>query len=153
MNPRQTISLVIALALACALVAGYKFSAAWRATEATILPVPECSLTEQDCLVDLPGSGQMSVSITPRPIRALQTLNLAITVTGAPADLVEIDFDGADMSMGYNRPRLAGEGDRFAGTTILPVCITGTMTWKATVLVTVSGKRIAAPFLFEVSAR
>ena len=153
MNPRRTIGFVIALALACLLVAGYKWSAAWRATRATTLPVPACTPGERDCRVALPDGGHLTLSITPRPILSLQTLNLSVAFSDGRADLVEIDFDGADMSMGYNRPRLAGQGDRFSGTTILPVCITGTMTWKATVLVTVSGKRIAAPFLFEVSAR
>ncbi len=153
MNLRQTISLVIALALACLLVAGYKLSAAWRATRATTLAVPECSPSERDCRIALPGGGYLTLSITPRPIRALQTLNLLVVFSDVSANLVEIDFDGADMSMGYNRPQLAGQGKDFIGTTILPVCVTGTMTWKATVLANINGERIAAPFLFEVSGR
>lgn len=153
MNPRRTISLVIALALACLLVAGYKWSAAWRATKATTLSTPACNPGEGDCRVALPDGGHLTLSITPRPILALQTLNLSVAFSDARANLVEIDFDGADMSMGYNRPRLAGQGEKFTGTTILPVCVTGTMTWKATVLASVGGERIAIPFLFEVAGR
>jgi hypothetical protein len=153
MKPRQTISLVIALALACLLVAGYKWSAAWRQTRATTLPVPPCNPAERDCRVALPDGGQLTLSITPRPILALQPLNLSVVFSDTRADLVEIDFDGADMSMGYNRPRLAFQGEKFSGTTILPVCITGSMTWKATVLASIGGERIAVPFLFEVAGR
>ncbi len=153
MKPRQTISLVIALALACLLVAGYKLSAAWRAPRAMTVPAPACTPSERDCSVTLPGGGQLTLSITPRPIRALQTLNLFVIFSNARADLVEIDFDGADMSMGYNRPRLAGQGKEFTGTTILPVCVTGTMTWRATVLASIDGKLIAVPFLFDVAGR
>ena len=153
MNPRRTIGFVIALALACLLVAGYKWSAARHATSATTLPVPACNPGERDCRVALPAGGHLTLSITPRPILSLQTLNLSVAFSDGRADLVEIDFDGADMSMGYNRPRLAVQGEKFTGSTILPVCITGTMTWKATVLASIDGERIAIPFLFEVAGR
>jgi len=153
MNPRRTVSLVMALALACLLVAGYKLSAAWRATRATTLPAPACNPSEGDCRVALPEGGHLTLSITPRPVRALRTLNLLVAFSDTHADRVEIDFDGADMSMGYNRPQLAGQSEVFSGTAVLPVCISGTMTWKATVLANIDGRRIAVPFLFDVSGR
>jgi hypothetical protein len=56
--------------------------------------------------------------------------------------------------MGYNRPLLAAakEAGTFAGQGNLPVCITGTMIWQATVLVSSGGKNIAVPFRFESAA-
>ena len=71
-----------------------------------------------------------------------------------PASQVEVDFAGVDMKMGYNRPLLAAakEAGTFVGQGNLPVCITGTMIWQATVLVGSGGKNIAVPFRFESAA-
>ena len=153
MRRRQTILTVIVLALACVAVAGYKFSTRWRSTNATLLPRASCNPAIQDCTIPFPHGGQLRLSIAPRPIRPLQKLSLTVKMTGVKAENVEIDFDGADMSMGYNRPVLSGDGEDFSGQTILPVCITGTMIWKATVVVTTGKERIAAPFHFEVAGR
>ena len=153
MGSRQTILTVIALALACVAVIGYKLSARWHSADAIMLPRSSCNPSVEDCTISLPRGGQLRLSIAPRPIRALQKLSLEVAITGWKAEKVEIDFDGVDMSMGYNRPVLSGDGRKFSGQTMLPVCITGTMTWKATVVVTTDKERIAAPFHFEIAGR
>ena len=153
MSKRRTIQTVIALALACAIVAGYKLAAAWRDIDAAAMPLSSCDLSVQECVVALPPHGQLTISITPRPIRTLQKLTLDVKTNGVRAERIEIDFDGVDMSMGYNRPVLSRNGDHFSGQTLLPLCITGTMTWKATVLVSTDKGHIALPFHFEVVAR
>lgn len=149
----RAIPVVIALALACVVVAGVKLSAKWRATDAVVLPPPACDLSNDACSAPLPQGGRLTLSIEPRPIRPLQPLALNATLTGANATRLKIDFDGVDMRMGYNRPTLTGDGKHFTGTTTLPVCVTGTMTWKATVLITTDTGRIAQPFRFVVPGR
>ena len=63
--------------------------------------------------------------------------------------VVVIDFSGVDMDMGYNRPLLQEATDGvFKGEATLPVCVTGRMTWQATVLVETGRTRIAVPFRF-----
>jgi hypothetical protein len=63
---------------------------------------------------------------------------------------VPVDFAGVSMNMGFNRPALAQAGPgRFAGQAVLPVCVTGRMTWQATVLIDAGSRRIAVPFRFE----
>jgi hypothetical protein len=61
-----------------------------------------------------------------------------------------VDFAGVSMNMGFNRPALvpAGPG-QFTGQATLPVCVTGRMTWQATVLVEAGRTRIAVPFRFD----
>ena len=156
MKPRQTILGVIALAFACTIVAGYKLSAAWHAgTNASQLPLSSCDISVQECSVQLPQGAQLTLSIDPRPIRAMQKLTIKVDITGNGLDprKVEIDFAGVDMNMGYNRPELSGGSRHFSGQTILPICITGTMTWKATVLITKDQEKIAIPFQFSVAGR
>ncbi len=93
------------------------------------------------------------MNIAPHPIPLVKPLQVTVTLSGIDGDRVEVDFDGSEMKMGYNRPVLENSGGRFVGQTTLPVCITGAMKWTATVLVTAENRRIAAPFHFDVGPR
>lgn len=117
-------------------------------------PLSDCDLNRGPCRAALPGGGEVEFSISPRPVPALKPLTLSARVSGIPASQVEVDFAGVDMKMGYNRPLLAAakEAGTFVGQGNLPVCITGTMIWQATVLVGSGGKNIAIPFRFESAA-
>ncbi|MBK8386631.1 MAG: hypothetical protein IPL11_13745 [Candidatus Accumulibacter sp.] len=53
--------------------------------------------------------------------------------------------------MGYNRLQLErqeGSSDHFVGMLSLPVCITGSMEWEATLLIDTNGAIVAVPFRF-----
>ena len=114
------------------------------------LALSTCNPSEQACLVTLPGGGQFEFSVDPRPIPTLQPFTMQIEVSGIQADKVEIDFTGVGMNMGYNRPQLkAVLPGRFEGRASLPVCVTGTMEWRATVLLESGRKVISAPFQFN----
>lgn len=113
---------------------------------------PACDLHAGPCRVDIPGGGRIELSIEPRPIPLLRPLKLAVKTQGLDARQVEVDFTGMDMNMGFNRPQLKREGDeRYVGETVLPVCITGRMTWQAAVMVTTPGVKAIAPFRFTTT--
>jgi len=153
-NARRAALAAGALALACFAVAGYKLSTYWKTSNATLLPPSSCDpSTVPECALTLPQGEKISLSILPHPIRPLENLTLAVKISGFRASQVAVDFDGVDMSMGYNRAVLEGNGENFSGRAILPVCVTGTMAWKATVLVTTEKGLLAAPFHFEVAGR
>jgi hypothetical protein len=62
-----------------------------------------------------------------------------------------VDFAGESMNMGYNRSELpATAPGRHAGEVSLPVCVSGGMTWVATVIVETDRQRIAVPYRFDV---
>lgn len=145
--------IVIVLVIAILGVIGYKLSPWLRPKADLTLPVAACNPGLQVCTATLPDGGQLELSIEPRPIRALQTLSLNVAVSGLQAKTVEIDFDGTQMKMGYNRPSLTGSNGRFTGQTILPVCVTGSMQWAATVLISTETRTIAVPFHFKVAGR
>jgi hypothetical protein len=109
-----------------------------------------CDLHRQACGATLPDGGRLELSITPRPIPMVQPLGVEVRLSDIEAGRVEIDFLGIDMNMGYNRPQLtpAGAG-RFVGSASLPVCITGSMAWQATVLLESGQRRISVPFRFN----
>ena len=122
-------------------------------TIAVVLPPNrDCDLQRGDCASGLPEGGYMRFSIEPRPIPVLRPIKLIVTVQNVNASKVEVDFTGVSMKMGYNRtllrPNAAG---RFEGETTLPICSSGGMTWRATVLLEIGGKRVAVPFEFVTS--
>lgn len=134
-------------------IAGYWFSPLLMPS-ADIVATPDagCDLHRQACGATLPDGGRLQLSIAPRPIPMVKPLEVEVKVGGIGADKVEVDFAGVAMNMGYNRPQLAPAGDgRFAGSANLPVCITGSMAWQATVLVTAGRKKISVPFRFDSS--
>lgn len=131
-------------------VAGYWFSPRLLPkSDVVATPEPNCDLHRQACGATLPGGGRIELSITPRPVPMMEPLTVSLQLTGVAARHVAIDFSGLGMSMGYNRPELSPIGSgRFAGRASLPVCITGSMTWQATVLIETDRLRISAPFRF-----
>lgn len=113
---------------------------------------PACDLHAGPCSSEIPGGGRIELSIEPRPIPLLRPLRLVVKTQGLDARLVEVDFTGVDMNMGFNRPKLKQEGDQqFSGETVLPVCITGHMAWQAAVVVTTPKLKAVAPFHFTAS--
>ena len=158
MSKKMLLDLAILLALAILGVVGYKLAPMFNPKTDVALPLSGCNLSQHACTATLPDGGQLEFSIEPRPIPSLKPLKLQVTLRGSEVRKVEVDFAGTDMKMGYNRPELAsqagpsGANSRFTGQAVLPVCITGTMDYEATVLVETSQKWIAIPFRFSVSS-
>jgi len=138
------------LALILVGVVGYKLSPLLLPkADLSVAPEPGCDLQQGPCAAVLPQGGRLTFALSPRPLPVTTPLDVHVEIQGMEADRVAVDFAGVDMNMGYNRPALAHLGaGRFAAQTTLPVCVTGRMTWQATVLVETGGTRIAIPFRF-----
>jgi len=152
MTKKLLLDIAILLALAALGVAGYKLAPLLNPKTDVALPLSPCDLNRQACVATLPDGGQIEFSIEPRPIPSLKPLKLQATVRGSEVRKLEVDFAGTDMKMGYNRPALEGADGRFSGQANLPVCITGTMEWDATVLLDTGKALVAVPFRFAVTS-
>lgn len=141
----------VVLSLILVGVVGYKLSPLLLPrADVSVSPLPGCDLQAGPCEARLPEGGVVRLTLSPRPIPVTAPLDLLVEMQGMAASRVEVDFAGVTMNMGFNRPRLVSAGDgRFQGQTQLPVCVTGRMTWQATVLVERGRQRIAVPFRFE----
>ncbi len=151
MTKNLLLDIAILLALAVLGVVAYKLAPLLQPKTDIVLPLSSCNLNHNPCVATLPDGGQMEFSIEPRPIPALRPLQLQASFRGSEVRRVEVDLAGTDMKMGYNRPLLAaqaGSSGRFSGQASLPVCITGSMEWEATVLVDNGKALIAVPFRF-----
>lgn len=152
MTKKLLIDAVILLLLAVLGVVAYKLAPLLNPKTDVSLPLSSCNLAKQHCVTTLPDGGQLEFAISPRPIPALKPLKLEATIKGSSVRKVEVDFVGTDMKMGFNRPTLEGSQGRYTGQASLPVCITGTMEWDATVLIETATELVAVPFRFAVSS-
>ena len=150
MNKKILIDAIGVLLIALVVVIGYKLSPLLLPkADVTVQPDPACNLQRQDCSVNLPGGGQVTLAMGTRPIPLVKPFAVTLSAQGVAPSRVEVDFAGIDMNMGYNRPELVAAGSgRFVGEATLPVCITGRMDWQATVLIEHGRERIAIPFRF-----
>ena len=153
MNKNVFPIVVIGLLVAILAVVGYKLSPMRSKNADVTLPVSSCNPALQPCKSTLPDGRTLDFSIEPRPVKPLQPLQLKVIAEGTEAKRIDIDFNGTDMDMGYNRVSLTRDQQGFSGQAMLPVCVTGTMTWTATVLLTTPTQRIAVPFNFVVAGR
>lgn len=145
------VDLAIILALALIAVVGYKYSPLLLPkADLTLTPAAGCDLNERACRADVPGGGVIELAIAPHPIPVVKPMQVMAMITGTSPTKVEIDFAGVSMNMGYNRIVLdaAGEG-RYTGEATIPVCITGRMAWRATLMAETASQRIAVPFVFD----
>jgi hypothetical protein len=111
-----------------------------------------CDLQTGPCSSNIPDGGRIMLSIAPHPIPLLRPLQLNVKVDGLDARMVEVDFAGVNMNMGYNRHVLVAQSaGQYAGEASLPVCISGRMAWQASVIVSTGKVKAVAPFRFVTS--
>ena len=151
MTQKNAITVILILLAAIVGVVGYKFAQQHKPHAGTLLPVSGCNPARDDCTVALPDGGEITLSFTPRPIRPLRAFTARLAVHGVEVRSAEIDFDGTSMKMGYYRPRLNPLDGGYSAEAMLPVCVTGTMEWAATILLSTPNGSLAIPFHFEVS--
>jgi hypothetical protein len=141
---------VVVLFLALALVAGYKVWPLLNPRISARAPLdPDCDLRAGPCTARFAEGGTVALRITPAQIPLVQPLQLEVTLRDMQARRVEVDFQGVDMNMGYNRPSLKqASAGRFIGQGMLPVCVRYAMEWEARVLLHTESGLLAAPFRF-----
>ena len=146
----MVVDAVIVLALLLVAVAGYHYSPLLLPqVDLTITSDPACDLNRQACRVSLADGGSLELTIMPRPIPIISPLTIEAKLNGIAAKSVELDFAGADMEMGHNRVALSPTGNGFfSGTASLPVCVTGRMNWRATLLIDSGSRRLSVAYDF-----
>lgn len=147
-------TLGIVVVLVAGVLGGYAlFSPGSHAPVATAQMEQGCDLRAGPCTASFVGGAAVGLRIGPAGIPVSEPLTVAVTTEGLAADKVEVDFQGVDMNMGFNRVTLdrAG-GDLFSAAAILPVCIRGGMAWRATVTLDTGNGPYVATFLFDTRA-
>ena len=120
--------------------------------EKLVSVAPPCDAGAGPCTRPLPGGGEVTLELGPRPLRTMQDLDVRVEVRLPPhPDLLPreagerearatVSFEMPGMDMGENRVELAPSGPgRFAGKAVLVRCPSGQTDWVAAVEVSVPG--------------
>lgn len=108
-----------------------------------------CDLQKTACTLKLPGGGEVTLDIQPKPIPLVQNINITVNTDVIKAEAVSVDFKGTTMNMGPNNVRLKSSTPNvYSGKGMLPVCIRNSMEWQADVYLQTSEGIIIAPFIF-----
>lgn len=109
-----------------------------------------CDLRKETCWSDLPTSGKVGFSISPKSIPILTSLELTISTESMKVSTVEVDFVGIDMDMGYNHTKLGKfDSNLFKGSAVIPICVRAKMEWEARILLQTDTGLVMAPFRFH----
>lgn len=148
---RTPLDIAVVLLLILAIWTSYKYAPTLLPrTDLSLKPVAGCDLNRQACSVDIPDGGRIELTITPHPIPVSKPLRVSVETFFMTANKIEIDLTGENMNMGYNRWPLRSDGkDHYIGEATIPICITGRMAWRATLIVETDRQRIAIPYVFE----
>jgi hypothetical protein len=115
-----------------------------------------CDLASRPCTQPLPGGGEVTLEIGPRPLRTMVELTVRAEVRGAePArgsEDVAVAFSMVGMDMGKNEVRLAPADGAFSGVAVLVRCPSGRKDWIGEVRIGRAGEPArAVRFPFTVS--
>ena len=111
--------------------------------------VDECDLGAGACVSELDGM-RVAVSIGPRPIPLMQPLRVQVELDGAEYLPERLDITGLNMEMGLNRTVFEpGQGSRWVGETILPICSQRPMHWRAVLRLQGAGGPVELVYQFH----
>ena len=148
---RQLLGLVVTGVLASSVGAAsyWVWLSLFQVSQVEAFIDPDCDLRAGACSSQLAGGATVNFSITPRSIPVIEPLQLTVDIEGLKVEAVEVDFNGADMYMGFNRFQLARQDDGiFTGEGRIPVCVREAMEWEARVRITAAQGVYIAPYRF-----
>lgn len=144
-NPLHFFAVVTLLGILVAIwyVTGYLHehpagNVTWYSPEACELPGPACSAS-------LGQGHSLTFDLQTDNPRPLELLPISVQLSGySEAELdklqLEVDLQGRDMYMGYNRTPMTHEGNgRFTATPLLSLCTEDRMIWRASILINQEG--------------
>lgn len=110
--------------------------------------IHDCQLHQKACHSQYQNI-DIHLDITPKPVPIAKTLTIAARISGVEPVRVQLDINGSNMYMGYNRIDLSAQPDGdWTGKSLLAFCTTDRMQWQLTVLVDLAdGSQLQAPFL------
>lgn len=100
-----------------------------------------CDLAAGACSRPLAGGGEVSLELSPRPLRTMRELGVRVTIGGGSTPTptstpttVTVSFSMPGMEMGENRVALAAAGpNTWRGAAVLVACPSGRRDWIAEV--------------------
>lgn len=128
------------------------FVACEKTAEQSAPQIPLCDIHSGHCEGRLDDGTVVHFDITPKPVKALETLQFSVFVDGIDDAKVSVDLSMPAMYMGENKIALAptGEGN-YRGRGSIVKCTSGDRLWDAAVMIERTGKPSTIHFRFETA--
>lgn len=116
--------------------------------------VKQCNLHQQACTAEHNGQ-KVTLDIAPKPIPVANPLKVSVTLDNLTAQALQIDINGHNMYMGYNRlPLEKVDEHHWRGSTMLAFCTNAKMEWIITLIIDKpDGHQLRIPFYLETKSR
>jgi hypothetical protein len=114
----------------------------------TIAPLAQnCNLHIESCSSQI-DKHEVRLDITPKPVPIAKALTINATLADLPATQVQLDINGSNMYMGYNRITLTQQDKgQWNGKSLLAFCTTDEMHWQLTLMIDlIDGRQLQIPF-------
>lgn len=130
--PRPLVFVVVALGVVLVLeLLARGRGAAPDTGDDALLVARACDLGAGSCIATLEEGVSAELTLSPRPIPLAKPLDARLVLRGASPERAELRVRSTTMSMGTTRFRFEREGDGWVAAQQLPVCVSGTMVWIA----------------------
>jgi len=123
-------------------------------------PSADCELPEETCQAQLQAERKILFDLNTDEPKPLELLPIRVQLEGfSEAELealqLELDLQGRDMYMGYNRTPFEHQGEGvFTASPLLGICTDEVMVWRASVMIhPPRGKSYGSYFDFTVTQR
>lgn len=114
-------------------------------------PTRGCQLPQQQCSA-IDGTRTIQLTVESDTLSSHQPIPVRVVLGGYNPSQVSIRLQGAEMYMGENSTPLQHQDDgSYRADIQLPVCTTGTMLWRAQVIIEQAGTSTGSWFDFEAS--
>jgi len=108
----------------------------------------DCNLSSQSCFLKT-KKGTVTVDFNRRPVVTQQNIGFSATVDNQDLVPKEADLKSVEVNMGYLRPPLGPDNDKYSGQIRFPVCEQNKMNWiMRLILSDKAGKNYFAVFRF-----
>jgi hypothetical protein len=124
-----------------------------KSKTARLLKNERCDLSKSDCHLKI-GANEFTVSLSPRPAKLQQKLNLLLIPKSSKFILspTEVDLQGRELNMGYLRPQFTKTPEGFYTASFeLPLCELKKMNWLLTFIFATETKQNLAGQLQLIS--
>lgn len=116
-----------------------------------VAPASACDIAQGPCSTPLGDGRRLTLAMQSEgPVRALETLPLAVSLEGSEMKGAVVSFEGLDMDMGLHRFPLAADGQVYRGEGQVALCTDDVMDWRARVVVDTPEGRLGSWFDFQV---
>ena len=109
-----------------------------------------CNLHKEACSVTLQDGSHITLSIEPKPIPLMKSIELTIKTKNINLDKLDLKVFATNMNMGLIEKSLKKvTNNTYKGKITLPTCIVGNMIWDVNIIANKPTKSLGATFEFK----